>query len=684
MQSKFARDMMAQKLMSENKDNPFNSRFFQPSDAMAAPTRQGFSNLLSKMEQRDKQGTDVFPALAMGSGFVPSAGISDVLGFAPDPFNKGQTLPSFSENIDKGRYLDAGLQTVGAGGDLMLAASPFAPFLLAPAVGMKLTSQLGKTLRGGSKATETSKLFKSVNKFPSLSKSEETLVASSSAPVNEIAGLGRVKIEKIDPNDMAGSKKRFDELKALTSGYKQDRAKAKIIRLENGENAIQYMQPPTEVKKLNISELIATQDNVVLGTNKTAGDVMPLVVKKDGKFFIRDGHHRIAQNINSGDKTADVRVIDLDKGGFLGVKATKTVDDVKPGDIAKVVPPTDKSDGIFAFHGSGADFDEFKLSKIGTGEGHQAFGYGLYFTDSKDIAKFYKTHLSKEVDIDGKPFIRGNKHYPEILKNESLSDNLSSTNGDLEKAIKYIEETVNEMKELKNVNGIETYSKELKDLKQLRGKVKVRENTGKTYEVNIKTVKDDLLDYDKPLSEQPKIYAKLEKYFGARDLNVYSLKNKGKDSEKLTGRELYGLLQNKLGKESMDKVRKINKKLSELNKVIDANSVGYRNFTSPVGEKAAKQYDNLLAERSKIPRGRFDDKSSDILNKLGIKGIKYEPGQLTPGGQYKTKGESNFVIFDDKIIDIMAKYGIVGAIGVSAMQRGSGATEGDILPPGNT
>ena len=326
MQSKFARDMMAQKLMSENKDNPFNSRFFQPSDAMAAPTRQGFSNLLSRMEQKDKQGTDVFPALAIGSGFAPSAGISDVLGFAPDPFNPGQTLPSFSENIDRGNYLDAGLQTLGAGGDVMLAAAPFAPLLLAPAAAMKATSQIGKALRSGSKVTETSKLFESVKKFPALSKSEETLVASSSAPVNEIAGLGRVKIEKIDPNDLEGSKKRFDELKALTSGYKQERAKAKIIRLENGENAIQYMQPPTEVKKLNISELIATQDNVVLGTNKTAGDVMPLVVKKDGKFFIRDGHHRIAQNINSGDKTADVRLIDLDKGGFVGVKATKSTD----------------------------------------------------------------------------------------------------------------------------------------------------------------------------------------------------------------------------------------------------------------------------------------------------------------------------------------------------------------------
>ena len=39
IQSKFARDMMAQKLMSDNKDNPFNSRYFQPSDALP-PTGQ--------------------------------------------------------------------------------------------------------------------------------------------------------------------------------------------------------------------------------------------------------------------------------------------------------------------------------------------------------------------------------------------------------------------------------------------------------------------------------------------------------------------------------------------------------------------------------------------------------------------------------------------------------------------
>ena len=173
MQSKFARDMMAQKLMSENKDNPFNSRFFQPSDAMAAPTRQGFSNLLSKMEQRDKQGTDVFPALAIGSGFAPSAGISDVLGFAPDPFNPGQTLPSFSENVDRGNYLDAGLQTLGAGGDVMLAASPFAPLLLAPAAAMKATSQIGKAIRGSYKATKAADEVKILDDAGSLARARE-------------------------------------------------------------------------------------------------------------------------------------------------------------------------------------------------------------------------------------------------------------------------------------------------------------------------------------------------------------------------------------------------------------------------------------------------------------------------------------------------------------------------------
>ena len=36
---------------------------------------------------------------------------------------------------------------------------------------------------------------------------------------------------------------------------------------------------------------------------------------------------------------------------------------------------------VDAFHGSPYMFDKFTTEKIGTGEGAQAFGWGLYFTD---------------------------------------------------------------------------------------------------------------------------------------------------------------------------------------------------------------------------------------------------------------------------------------------------------------
>jgi hypothetical protein len=42
-----------------------------------------------------------------------------------------------------------------------------------------------------------------------------------------------------------------------------------------------------------------------------------------------------------------------------------------------------------AWHGSPHRFDEFKIDAIGTGEGTQAFGFGLYFAQAKDVASRY-------------------------------------------------------------------------------------------------------------------------------------------------------------------------------------------------------------------------------------------------------------------------------------------------------
>ncbi len=45
------------------------------------------------------------------------------------------------------------------------------------------------------------------------------------------------------------------------------------------------------------------------------------------------------------------------------------------------------------------------------------------------------------------------------------------------------------------------------------------------------------------------------------------------------------------------------------------------------------------------------------MNKSGIPGIKY----LDQGSRGAGEGSSNYVVFNDKLIDIMKKYGIAGA-----------------------
>lgn len=45
---------------------------------------------------------------------------------------------------------------------------------------------------------------------------------------------------------------------------------------------------------------------------------------------------------------------------------------------------------LMAYHGSPVRFEKFDASKIGTGEGAQKYGYGLYFSSSPDVAGKYR------------------------------------------------------------------------------------------------------------------------------------------------------------------------------------------------------------------------------------------------------------------------------------------------------
>ena len=49
---------------------------------------------------------------------------------------------------------------------------------------------------------------------------------------------------------------------------------------------------------------------------------------------------------------------------------------------------------IKAYHGSPYDFEKFDINKIGSGEGAQAYGHGLYFAENPAVAEEYKKSLT--------------------------------------------------------------------------------------------------------------------------------------------------------------------------------------------------------------------------------------------------------------------------------------------------
>lgn len=74
-----------------------------------------------------------------------------------------------------------------------------------------------------------------------------------------------------------------------------------------------------------------------------------------------------------------------------------------PGEMPPVVskpPPLHGDAGTTVYHGSPHDFQEFSAKHIGSGEGAQAFGHGLYYADDQSIADFYKRNLGRQQLVD--------------------------------------------------------------------------------------------------------------------------------------------------------------------------------------------------------------------------------------------------------------------------------------------
>ncbi len=57
-----------------------------------------------------------------------------------------------------------------------------------------------------------------------------------------------------------------------------------------------------------------------------------------------------------------------------------------------------------AYHGTPHEVSKFTTQKIGTGEGNQAYGWGMYFAKGKDIAEFYRKQESTKRGVEGNTY----------------------------------------------------------------------------------------------------------------------------------------------------------------------------------------------------------------------------------------------------------------------------------------
>jgi hypothetical protein len=229
--------------------------------------------------------------------------------------------------------------------------------------------------------------------------------------------------------------------------------------------------------------------------------------------------------------------------------------------------------GITAFHGSPHKFDNFDMKKIGTGEGAQAYGHGLYFAENPGVAKSYagmsKTHPVQPDSAHiaaAQDFVKHGMDPHEGLR--KAYPNASAQE---------IEAAVVEAKGGFKPN---LYKVDLPDDQVAK-----------------------MLDWDKPLSQQPESVQKL-----ARELGIDG-------SEEALYRQA---VSQGMGKYSREYAK--------------------RNAYEPSGE-------HLYAA---LGRGKL---ASDKLRELGVPGIKY----LDQGSRSGGKGTSNFVVFDDRIPKIIGR-----------------------------
>jgi hypothetical protein len=278
--------------------------------------------------------------------------------------------------------------------------------------------------------------------------------------------------------------------------------------------------------------------------------------------------------------------------------------------------------GIKAYHGSPHSFDRFSTEKIGTGEGAQAYGQGLYFAGNEDVARGYRKNLSRDNLAQR---AKDDQSYDTLVglgldESPDLGDFsviLSDADGDMARAIQ------DSMTPRYPDDLLPAFAQSMADAMKsgrLPASIELPTlNKGSMYEVNIDVEPDELIDWDTPISQQSK---------KVQDA-VYA--NRDAVDQRIVD-DYFG---------------------GDRNNIINEDMTG-------------QQY---MANMDKVNAGMIDGTEYELAER-GVKGVRYADAFT----RHKTpdKRSMNYVIFDDRLITIAKKYGIAIPAAAAMLARMTG------------
>lgn len=313
------------------------------------------------------------------------------------------------------------------------------------------------------------------------------------------------------------------------------------------------------------------------------------------------------QNLTHAEETAAARAQFIREYDALAAQraARREAEDAAAlRDRLRVVQP----EPIRAYHSSPHDFERFDLSKIGTGEGAQVYGHGLYFAENPAVSG------------------RGGEYWKQFANRGTSGENtavefLARAGFDREKAAQTLRDLLANPPAYTSGYNKMTQERMRQEALQL---LESDKHIGpRTYEVAIRARPEQFLDWDRPPSQQPG--------------TIMDVLYPGQNPAELDLGDIHNVLRTG---------ERVSKDLNE------AGIPGIRYLDQGSRQHAANiaNAENALRARTTFAGSPQHDEWLKELARLKQTPVTY-----------------NYVVFDPNRIDILRKYGIAGVPAAGTM-----------------